>query len=819
MTESWKHIGLRAALILLVTFVAYTPALRDGFVWDDGPNIVANPALRTLKGLKEIWIDPHASYQYYPLTYTVFWTEYHLWGLRPVGYHVVNILLHALSAILLGLLLSRLSVPGAWLAGLIFAVHPLQVESVAWVTELKNVLSCLFFLGALLAYLDFLERRRWRWGFYSLALLLFLLALLGKTSTVSLPIVILVVLWWKRGRVKAEEVWAVAPFFLAAVPLGLLTTWVEKHYVGAQGTEWQMTLVERCLVAGRVVWFYAGKLVWPNPLMFVYPRWQINAAVWWQYLFPAASAGVLLVFWLLRRRWGKGPFVALLFYVGMVAPVPAFFNLYFMHFSYVSDHFPYLGSMGLIALGAAGVTVGVRNRVARMAVAVPALVVFGTLSWQHCRVFRNEETLWRDTIARNPQCWMAHYNLGNGLHLAGQLQDAIAQYQAALQLKPDYAEAYNNLGLVLIEQGRVQEGVKHLEDALRIWPDCPQAHFNLGNAILLLAGKPEDAIAQYKEALRLSPDDAETHNNLGNALQRAGKPEDAIAQYEEALRLQPDYPKAHNNLGNVFLQTGQIQEAIHHYEQAIRIQPDYFEAYGNLGNALLQAGKPEDAIAQYEKSLQISPDYAKAHYNLGNALVEAGRLNEAIGHYEQVLRIAPDSVEARIRLADALGKTGRVTEAIAQYEQALRLQPDNAIAHYNVGLLYAGDGKLSEAMEQYRQALRLKPDYANADNNLAWLLATAEGSTEQDREQAIQLAKRASELAAGQDAGYLDTLAVAYAAAGRFGEAETNAQKAIELARTGGQTELAGQIGSRLELYRAGRAYHEAGTAQSAPHP
>ncbi len=784
MRQSWQQIGLRAGLILLVTFLAYMPALHAGFVWDDHQNVTDNRLLQTAEGLKQTWLEPGASFQYYPLTYTVFWTEYHLWGLRPVGYHAVNILLHALSAILLGLLLSRLSVPGAWLAGLIFAVHPLQVESVAWVTELKNVLSGLFFLGALLAYLDFLERRRWRWGFYSLALLLFLLALLGKTSTVSLPIVILVVLWWKRGRVKAEEAWAVAPFFLAAVPLGLLTTWVEKHYVGAQGTEWQMTLVERCLVAGRVVWFYAGKLVWPNPLMFVYPRWQINAAVWWQYLFPAASAGVLLVFWLLRRRWGKGPFVALLFYVGMVAPVPAFFNLYFMHYSYVADHFAYLGSMGLIALGAAGVTVAVRNRVARTAVAVPVLVVFGTLSWQHCRVFKNEETLWRDTIARNPQCWVANNDLARALIEEGRMQEGIEYFEEALRIKPDAPEAHTNLGKALEKAGRVKEAISHYEQAIRIQPDYFEAHYNLGN-VLLQGGKPEEAIAHYKEALRINPDYAEVHNNLGDALLQTGKREDAVAQYREALRLRPDYAMAHNNLGSIFLQIGRVQ----------------------------------DAISQCEEALRIDPDYAKAHYNLGNALVEQGKLNEAIGHYEQVLRLAPDSVEAQIRLADALGKTGRVTEAIAQYEQALRLQPDNAIAHYNVGLLYAGDGKLSEAMEQYRQALRLKPDYANADNNLAWLLATTEGSTEQDREQAIQLAGRASELAAGQDAGYLDTLAVAYAAAGRFGEAETNAQKAIELARSGGQTELAGQIGSRLELYRAGRAYHELANAQSPRNP
>lgn len=705
---------LWAGLVFAITLVAYLPAMRNGYVWDDRQNVTDNRLLRTVEGLKQTWVDPSASFQYYPLTYTGFWIEYHLWGLHPLGYHLVNVLLHALNAILLGTLLTRLSVPGAWLAALIFAVHPVHVESVAWVTELKNVLSGLFFLSAFLAYWSYRQRTEYRRMFYALALFLFLLALLGKTSTVSLPIVILAVLWWKQGRVTRRDFLLVIPFILLALPMGLLTTWVERHYVGAEGAGWQLSLVDRLLVAGRVVWFYAGKLLWPHPLMFVYPRWEVNGSVWWQYLFPVAAIAVLLFLWCFRQRLGKAPFVAMLFYAGMVAPVPAFFNLWFMRYSYVADHFPYLASMGFIALVAAVFTVALRDRAARIATTIPALAVLGALSWQHCGVFRDDETLWRDTIAKNPACWMA----------------------------------YNNLGALLFDAGKTQEAIGYYEQALRVKPDHAEASYNLGNAYWQ-QGKRHKAMECYAKALQSSPKNAAAHYNLANALADAGQLQEAVVHYETALQIDPRAPPAHNNLANVLVQMGKLDEAISHYE----------------------------------KALQLKKDFADPHNNLAAVLLSQGRVNEAMAHRAE----------------------------------ALRIRPDNAAGQYDVGVIFATQGKINDAIAHFKEAIRLKPDYGKACNNLAWLLATNANSPASDQTQAVQLAERACQLVGEKQAPYLDTLAAAYAATDRFQEAVATAEEALALARATGLTRLASEIEARVQMYRAGRPYHEPVAPENQP--
>ena len=522
MRQFWKSVGLASTIIVLLTVMVYLPALRGGFIWDDHNNITDNPLLRTWAGLAETWTDTQASFQYYPLSYTGFWIEYNLWGTRTFGYHVVNVLLHALNAVLIGLLLSRLGVPGAWLAAVLFAVHPVLVESVAWITELKNVLSGFFFLGALLAFFRFRQPAGGGW-FYAVSLLLFVCALLSKTSTVALPGAILLVMWWKQERVEGRDFLLVLPFFLVGAALSLLTVWLEKHHVRAVGPEWQLSLVERCLVAGRVVWFAAGKFIWPHPLIFVYPRWQVDARVWWQYLFPLATACVLMGLWFSRKRVGRGPLAAALFFVGTTAPVPASFNLYFMRYSYVADHFYYLAGIGFVILTSATLTRALRERRSLMAVALPIVALLSALSWQRCTAFRDEETLWRNTLASNPRAWMVHNNLGNILAAQGKISEAMDEYRASLKYNPDYTEARNNLGNVLAGEGHVSE-----------------------------------AVAEYRTSLRISPDNAEAHNNLGAALANQGRLSEAMAEYAAALRLKPDYAEAHNNLGLALASLGRL---------------------------------------------------------------------------------------------------------------------------------------------------------------------------------------------------------------------------------------------------------------------
>jgi tetratricopeptide (TPR) repeat protein len=767
MTNAWKSPVAGAALIILLTVIAYLPALRSGFIWDDDDYVTRNLALRSLRGLEGIWFRPGSTVQYYPLDFTSHWIEYHLWGLRPLGYHVTNVLLHALNAVLLWLALKRLKIPWSWWVATVFALHPVNVESVAWITERKNVLSGLFYLLALHAYLRFRsldageETPVCNWWYYLLTFLFFLCALLGKTSTCSLPAVLALLIWWKKGRVTRRDVTPLVPLFILGTVMGLMTQRMEQR-AGASGVEWSLSAAQRCLVAGRALWFYAGKLFWPRPIMFIYPRWQVDAAVAWQYLFPLAALAVLATLWLLRFRIGRGPLVAVLFFAGTLVPALGFFNVFYFRYSYVADHFQYVAQLGLLCLAGSVFSVICKrvNREGRiLATLTSALVLLslGVSAWNRAHVYQNAETLWRDTLTKNPRCWMAYNNLGLTQRHAGKVQDAIASYRQSLQINPDNAEAHYNLGNSLLDIGKVNDAIAEYEQALRIQPDSAsaqnglamalvragriqdaiaryqrslqtnpnpaEAHYNFGN-FLLQAGRVDDAVAEYEQVVRLRPDSAKAQNNLGVALARSGRIQDAMAHYQQALHINPKDADAQYNFGNAFQQLGNVPEAISHYRAAVRIDPNHAEAHSNLGNLLLQEGRVNDAIVEYERAMQIRPDFAAAESNLGLALARLGKVQDAITHYQQALRIDPNRAEAHYNLGNALQQLGNVPEAIMHYQEALLIDPNDADAHDKLGLALMSIGKSQEAIDQLRQALRIKPDLAEAQKNLAWLLVS-----------------------------------------------------------------------------------------------
>jgi Tfp pilus assembly protein PilF len=600
------------ALILGISLACYWPALRGGTVWDDEAHIT-RPELQSLAGLRQIWLNLHATQQYYPLLNSAFWFEHRLWGDATLGYHLANVLEHAAAAGLLVLILRRLRIPGSWLAGLIFAVHPVCVESVAWISEQKNTLSLVFYLLAATAYLQF-DRNRSK-AAYLLAVFFFLCALLTKTVTATLPAALLVILWWQRGRLAwRKDVLPLLPWFVLAAAGGLLTSWVERAFVGAQGVAFDLNLAQRALLAGRVIWFYLGKLVWPAHLMFVYPRWDaVGAAAGWSVYLAAAvlTTGAL---WLLRRR-SRGPLSAWLFFVGSLFPALGFFNVFPFLFSYVADHFQYLASMGPIALFAAGISVLLARsapalRGAGWGLAFLLVAALAFLSHAQSRTYADQFTLYSTTLERNPECWMAHNNLGLWYEDRGDLERAKAHFQEAIRLKPDYAAAHNNLGGVLARiPGQLDVATAHFQEALRLQPDFADARNNLGTALFKTQGRLDDAIIQYREALRLKPDYAEAHNNLGNALtKKAGEMDDAIAQFEEALRLRPDYAGAHNNLGTALYAQGRPAEAVRQYQEALRLMPNYAEIHYNIAVALLNIpGRSNEAAAELEAFLQARP--------------------------------------------------------------------------------------------------------------------------------------------------------------------------------------------------------------------
>jgi tetratricopeptide (TPR) repeat protein len=576
---------LAAVLIVCCTFLAYLPALDGGLLWDDAAH-VTRPELRSLHGLWRIWSDVGATQQYYPLLHSAFWMEHKLWGDATLGYHLANLLLHAAAAILVMLIMRRLGLPGGWLAALIFALHPVCVESVAWIAEQKNTLSTVFYLSAALLYLQFDQTRRL--SRYFLALALFVLALLSKTVTDTLPAALLVVFWWRRGRIGwKRDVLPLLPWFALGAAAGLFTAWVERTYVRAQGPDFALTLVERFLVAGRAIWFYVGKLVWPANLMFFYPRWRVDSAEWWQYLFPLAALAALAGLCLLARK-RRGPLAGALIFAGTLFPALGFFNVYPFVYSYVADHFQYAASLGIIVPVAVAVTAGTRRWA--VAAACVVLAAFGCLTWQQCGMYSDMETLFQETIERNPTSWVAHYNLGVLIAgTPGRLPEAIQHYREAAHLKPDYAMAHYNLALALSKTpDHLPEVIEEYRAALRADPNAALAHNNLGLALANIPGRLPEAIEEYGAALRIAPDLAEAHNNLGIALLHTpGRASEAIPHFQAALRSKPESAEIHNNLGGAYsLAPGRLKEAIEEYRTALRLQPDYPDARYNLEMAL-----------------------------------------------------------------------------------------------------------------------------------------------------------------------------------------------------------------------------------------
>ncbi|HYK60628.1 MAG TPA: tetratricopeptide repeat protein [Bryobacteraceae bacterium] len=567
------HAAAFAGIFCLV-LLAYLPALNGGLVWDDDAHIT-RPELQSWHGLWRIWFDLSATQQYYPLLHSAFWLEHWFWGDAVASYHLANLVLHALSAHLLLLILKRLSVPGAWLAALIFALHPICVESVAWISEQKNTLSTVFYLSSAMIYLDFDEKRKR--SSYLAALGLFVLALLSKSVTATLPAALLVLLWWRRGRVDwKRDMLPLAPWLAIGVSSGLLTAWVEKRFVGAEGALFALSLAQRCLLAGRAIWFYAAKVIWPANLMFFYPRWTLDPHNWPEYLFPlgvVAMAAVLL--WLACKS--RAPLAAFLFFTGALAPALGFINVYPFRFSYVADHFQYLASLGVIVPAAWAMTAATRAIPASRFAPFALVAALGILTWSQSANYSSAEALYRDTLARNPSSWLAEHNLGGVLmKLPGLAPEAIPHLEAALRLNPNLAEARNNLGLILSDlPGRLPDAIAQYQAALRIRPDYPEAHNNLGSA-LSDVGRREEAIAEYRAALRLRPNYAEAHNNLGSALsESADQSPAAIAEFEAALRIDPNLAEAQANLSMALIKIpGRLPEAISHLEAAVRIRPD-----------------------------------------------------------------------------------------------------------------------------------------------------------------------------------------------------------------------------------------------------
>jgi tetratricopeptide (TPR) repeat protein len=637
-----RKLFLALAMVLAVGWI-YWPALHGGWVWDDKNEMPLVAALHGPGALGQIWLTPVTG-DYYPAKTTLEWLEWRWWGNDTFGYHLVSAGLHAGAAVLLWRLLRRLGVRCARFGGLLFAVHPIAVESVAWIDELKNTLSLPFLLLAMILYVDFDQKGSGREclnpaagfkhsrpdPFYWTSLLCFLLAMLSKSSAVMFPLIILLYAWWKRGKIRAADLRSAAPFLVISVVLGLLTLRFQaEHGLGGGLAAAGFSLggwTARTARAGLVASCYFLRCLAPFGLMPIYPRWQVapgSLLPVLPWLVFGAAAGWC---WARRETWGRHVLFGLGWFFLNLAPVLGFVAISHFRFTWTMDHLAYLPLAGLTGLAAAGLgALDLRWAAARPAwrwlalgSAAALCAVLAAASRREAAAFRSDETFWTYALERNPSAWLAENNLGNLLLERGEAPAAIGHFERALELNPDYPEAEYDLGLADAGLGRLPEAVAHYSASLRLQPGNGDGHNNLGNALLRLGRTPE-ALTEYAEAVRLQTDDVQARCNLGVALLRLGRSEEAIAQDEEALRLRPDWPPAHVGLGNAWARLGRLDAAIGQYAAALRATPDDADVHFNLGAALAQAGRRPEAIAQYREVLRLRPDDTDAREELRRA--------------------------------------------------------------------------------------------------------------------------------------------------------------------------------------------------------
>jgi len=558
--------------------------------------------------------------------------------------------LHALAAVLAWRVLRRLRVPGAWLAAALFAVHPVHVESVAWVAERKNVLSGALALAAALLWLRWADAPAGRAGRdWAAALACFVGALLAKTVTCTVPVVLLLARWWQRGRLERRELVGMAPLVVLGVAIAPVTVWMERTHVGARGALWDLSLAQRTCIAGRALWHQLASLAWPQRLAFVYPRWPVDPGTATAWAFPAAAVLAAGALWLLRGRLGLGPLLAAAIFAITLGPSLGFVNVYPMRYTFVADHYQYLASLAPLALVGALVARGGRPAEVTAGVAVAVLMLVA-----HARgaAFRDAETLWRDTLATHPDVAMARINLGMLLHGAGRHEEAAREFEAALALEPGDPDALNDLALALVAQGKTAE-----------------------------------AIARWEEAVRVAPGHAEAWNNLGNALAQEGRLADARVRYEAALRVRPGYPDARSNLGNVLLMSGDVDGARAQFAEAVRLDPVYAAARRGLGVALAASGRLPEALESLQVAVRLAPRDGEIRAALGDVLSASDRPADAAAAYDQALRLGVVRPALLNGLGVALARAGRSADARAAFARALELDPDDADARRNLDAL------------------------------------------------------------------------------------------------------------------------------------
>ena len=771
------HDAPAALALAVLVVVSYFPALQGGFVWDD-VIFAEEPVIHSPGGLRSIWLAPaeiENEDHYWPLVYSSFWLEYKLWGLQPAGYHAVNIFLHLLNCLLLWRVLLRLQVPGALVIGAVFAVHPLHVESVAWIIERKDLLSALLYLGAVLAWLRLVEVKRP--GHYVLVVVLFTAGLLSKSVVVTLPLALLLVQWWRSGAVTRLDLLRVVPLIVigAAITAADLT-----FYRGRNPLELGYTLAERMLIAGRALWFYAGKLLWPVELAVIYPLWEIDARSLAAWGYVVAAAGVALLLWLGRERIGRGPLAGALYFALTLGPVLGFVDYGYMQFSFVADRFQYLAGIGVLAvlIGAAAhgmsrLPAGERSaaalrgaswihsamvlRYGAWGLAAAVVLMLGTLTWRQAGIYRDEITLFSHVVALNPEAHEAHLNLGSALYEVDRFDEGLTVSRTALQQRPESAGALANVGAGLVYLERFAEAEQLLRRAVELNPRNATAHLNLGEA-LREQRRHRKAMESYRAAIAIDPRFALAHAGIGRSQFEAQHYAEALAALQQALDLQPESALAatlYLFMGRAARELRQLDTAAGHFRQAIRLDPQDAEPLLELAlllrsqhrhdqaaavlarirdldpedpetlHAIAESfrveGRLDQALANYHAAIQMDSEFAPAHAGLGLVLVQAQRYAAAAEALERALALEPelpDAASLHVFIGRAWQELGDLSAALQWFKRAVRIDPLNPQALERLAAAYFHERRYEEALALYRTLEQISPDSARSHSNV-----------------------------------------------------------------------------------------------------
>ena len=569
-----------------------------------------------------------------------------------------------------------LSIPGAFLAALIFLVHPVIVESVAWITERKNTLSGLFYFGSLIFYLRFLKLedplaftkkkvlQKRNWLLYIFSIISFLLAILSKAATCTLPAVILLIIWWKKNSIKLKDLILVAPFLLFTLIIALITIVTEEDTAGARGIHWDLSFWERFIIAGKSLWFYLYSLIYPLNIAFSYPKWSVDSAVAINYLPSLTFLFLIFALWFFRSNLGKGPLVAILFFSGTLFPALGFFNIYYMRYSFVADHFQYLACIGPIALFSALFTVFTTStsklsdsvkilRYFPPTCTVLILLLLCIMTWKQAHIFKSNEALWRNTMKKDPSSGRARHGLGREMQKQGKHEEAIEHFRKAIVLQPNFHDAYYSL--------------------------AQEYHYK---------GELSPAISALKRSLELQPTYYFAIDGLARVLAEQGNLEKALQLSRECTRLKPSFVPGIVTLATILEKLGNLQEAQAHYKRVLKLDSNSYENYLNLGNFLYRTGNIEEAILNFKKAILLNSSSTEALYNLGNALGQQGKYLEAKGYYEQVRNLDEKLPLPYYGLGLVHHYTGQNLKAVAALKKALSLKPDLVRAHHFLGKIY-----------------------------------------------------------------------------------------------------------------------------------